>query len=71
MRRSIAGASVAAAIACVRDRLHANASSPTIATGLQIDVASLSDIIRSKTAAGRAKDFATLPQLRAALDRRQ
>jgi hypothetical protein len=38
---------------------------------LHIAIASLEDIIRSKTAAGRAKDLATLPQLRAALERRQ
>ena len=37
---------------------------PRVATALE-------DIIRSKTAAGRAKDLATLPQLRAALDRRR
>ena len=51
--------------------LHRNAAPRPIAAGLQIDVASLRDIIRSKTAAGRAKDLATLPQLRAALERRQ
>ena len=51
--------------------LHRHAGPLPIATGLHIDVASLEDIIRSKTAAGRAKDFATLPQLRAALDSRQ
>jgi hypothetical protein len=51
--------------------LHRNADPRPVATGLQIDVASLADIIRSKTAAGRAKDLATLPQLRAALERRQ
>lgn len=39
--------------------------------GQQIAIASLQDIIRSKTAAGRAKDLAALPQLRAALDRAQ
>lgn len=38
--------------------------------GLQIAIASLEDVIRSKTAAGRAKDLAALPQLRAALERR-
>jgi hypothetical protein len=51
--------------------LHRNAGARPVATGLQIDVASLKDIIRSKTAAGRAKDLATLPQLRAVLERRQ
>lgn len=39
--------------------------------GLHIAIASLQDIIRSKTAAGRAKDLAALPQLRAALKRQQ
>ena len=38
---------------------------------LHIAIASLPDIIRSKTAAGRAKDLATLPQLRAALERQR
>jgi hypothetical protein len=40
-----------------------------IGNGLHIAIASIEDIIRSKTAAGRAKDLATLPQLRAALER--
>ena len=51
----------------------ASASSHPLANGgapnlqrLHIAIASLEDIIRSKTAAGRAKDLATLPQLRAA-----
>ena len=39
--------------------------------GLYITIASLQDIIRSKTAAGRAKDLATLPQLHAALQRQR
>lgn len=43
----------------------------SLGQGLQIAIASLEDVIRSKTAAGRAKDLATLPQLRAALERRQ
>lgn len=42
-----------------------------LAGGLYITIASLEDIIRSKTAAGRAKDLATLPQLRAALERQR
>jgi hypothetical protein len=42
-----------------------------VGQGLQIAIASLQDIIRSKTAAGRAKDLATLPQLRAALERQR
>ncbi|MCA1700133.1 MAG: hypothetical protein LC790_15000 [Actinobacteria bacterium] len=45
------------------------AYSQSLAGGLQIAIASLQDIIRSKTAAGRAKDLAALPQLRAALER--
>jgi hypothetical protein len=49
--------------------LHRNSNPRTVSTGLQIDVASLQDIIRSKSAAGRAKDNAALPQLRAALER--
>ena len=39
--------------------------------GLRIEVAALEDVIRSKTAAGRAKDLAALPQLRAALERQR
>jgi len=42
-----------------------------LSDGLEIAIASLPDIIRSKTAAGRAKDLAALPQLRAALERQQ
>jgi hypothetical protein len=42
-----------------------------LTNGLHIAIASLQDIIRSKTAAGRAKDLAALPQLRAALSRQQ
>jgi hypothetical protein len=37
--------------------------------GLTIQVASLADIIRSKEAAGRPKDLAALPALRATLER--
>ena len=51
--------------------LQHNADPRPVATGLHINVASLADIIRSKTAAGRAKDLAALPQLRAALDRQR
>ncbi len=51
--------------------LQRNADPRPVATGLHINVASLADIIRSKTAAGRAKDLAALPQLRAALDRQR
>jgi hypothetical protein len=38
---------------------------------LHIATASLQDIIRSRTAAGRAKDLAALRQLRAAFQRQQ
>jgi hypothetical protein len=51
------------------DDLHRNAHPQLVATGLRIEVAALQDVIRSKTAAGRAKDLASLPTLRAALDR--
>lgn len=37
--------------------------------GLHVMVAALEDVIRSKTAAGRAKDLEALPALRAALAR--
>jgi hypothetical protein len=37
--------------------------------GYQVRVAALSDIIRSKEAAGRPKDLAALPRLRIILDR--
>ncbi len=36
---------------------------------MTVDVAALADIIRSKEAAGRAKDRAALPELRALLRR--
>lgn len=42
-----------------------------LGNGLEIMLASLEDVIRSKTAAGRAKDLATLPQLHAALQRQR
>jgi hypothetical protein len=48
--------------------LRRNAEPQLVISGLRIDVASLQDVIRSKTAAGRAKDLAALPQLRAALE---
>lgn len=38
---------------------------------LCVVIASLQDVIRSKTAAGRAKDLAALPLLRVALARQQ
>src|SRR5436305_1364927 len=37
------------------DDLHRNADPQLVATGLRIEVATLEDVIRSKTAAGRAK----------------
>lgn len=52
------------------DDLAASAHQQPLTGGLQIAIASLEDIIRSKTAAGRAKDLATLPQLQAALHQR-
>lgn len=51
------------------DDLAQDAHSQTLPGGLTIATASLRDIIRSKTAAGRAKDRAALPHLRAALQR--
>lgn len=48
--------------------LKRHANQQQLAGGLHISIASLQDIIRSKTAAGRAKDLATLPDLRAMLD---
>ena len=51
--------------------LRRGAHRQPLANGLHVEIAALEDIIRSKTAAGRAKDLATLPQLRAALERRQ
>lgn len=51
--------------------LRRSAYSQELADGLHIAIASLQDVIRSKTAAGRAKDLAALPPLRAALARQQ
>lgn len=51
--------------------LRRGAYSHELGGGLHIAIASLQDIIRSKTAAGRAKDLAALPQLHAALARQQ
>jgi hypothetical protein len=39
-----------------------------LGAGLTVSVASLADIIRSKEAAGRPKDQAALPALRATLE---
>jgi hypothetical protein len=51
--------------------LNRSACRHPIGSGLHVVIASLHDVVRSKTAAGRAKDLATLPQLRAALDRQR
>jgi hypothetical protein len=39
--------------------------------GEMVNVASLADIVRSKEAAGRVKDLAVLPTLRALLERQE
>lgn len=49
--------------------LRRDASDVQLGRDLTVSVASLPDIIRSKEAAGRAKDHAALPALRATLDR--
>lgn len=49
--------------------LRRGAAPRRVAPGLSIDVASLEDIIRSKTAANRPKDATTLPELHRALER--
>jgi len=51
------------------DDLRRGARSSTLGGGLRISVASLEDVIRSKTAAGRAKDQLALPVLQRALER--
>jgi hypothetical protein len=48
-----------------------SAYSQELADGLRIAIASLHDVVRSKTTAGQAKHLAALPLLRAALARRQ
>jgi ATP/maltotriose-dependent transcriptional regulator MalT len=53
------------------DDLRQRAELRPLARGATIPVASLQDVITSKTAAGRAKDLAVLPQLRAAQQRRR
>lgn len=53
------------------DDLRRDAYHHTLKDGLKVTVASLEDIIRSKTAANRAKDRATLPHLHAALQRQR
>jgi hypothetical protein len=49
--------------------LARDAQTITVADNLSVQVASLRDIIRSKQAAGRAKDAAVLPLLRETLER--
>jgi hypothetical protein len=51
------------------DDLRRNATREQITASLQVDVASLADVIRSKEAAGREKDRAVLPILRQVLER--
>jgi hypothetical protein len=51
------------------DDLKQAARPQPLSEDLHIAIASLDDIIRSKTAAGRAKDLAALPQLHAARER--
>lgn len=49
------------------DDLHREAARAEV-LGVEIEVASLADVVRSKEAAGRAKDLLALPALRALLD---
>jgi hypothetical protein len=51
------------------DDLRRGATREQITESLQVDVASLADVIRSKEAAGREKDRAVLPILRQVLER--
>jgi hypothetical protein len=51
------------------DDLARSAMTIRLARGLEVRVASLDDVIRSKQAAGRAKDMAALPLLRELQDR--
>jgi hypothetical protein len=51
------------------DNLRRDATRERIADNVQVDVASLADVIRSKEAAGREKDRAVLPVLRQVLER--
>jgi hypothetical protein len=51
------------------DDLRRGATREQITATLQVDVASLADVIRSKEAAGREKDRAVLPILRQVLER--
>jgi hypothetical protein len=51
------------------DDLRRGASRERITDALEVSVASLADVIRSKEAAGREKDRAVLPVLRQVLER--
>jgi hypothetical protein len=51
------------------DDLRRSATREQLTDDLQVDVASLADVIRSKEAAGREKDRAVLPILRQVLER--
>ena len=51
------------------DDLRRSAAREQLTDDLQVDVASLADVIRSKEAAGREKDRAVLPILRQVLER--
>ena len=51
------------------DDLRRDATREQLTENLQVDVASLADVIRSKEAAGREKDRAVLPILRQVLER--
>jgi hypothetical protein len=53
------------------DDLRRSATREQITETVQVDVASLADVIRSKEAAGREKDRAVLPILRQVLERSQ
>lgn len=50
--------------------LHRDAIDATV-LGIQVEMASLADVIRSKEAAGRTKDELTLPTLRRLLEERR
>ena len=51
------------------DDVRRGATREQITESLQVDVASLADVIRSKEAVGREKDRAVLPILRQVLER--
>jgi hypothetical protein len=53
------------------DDLRRSATREQLSETLEVSVASLADVIRSKEAAGREKDRAVLPALRQVLERSQ